>query len=64
MAVRLLQWLAGGGGVVIAEKLQSFEEAANAYAREGGFVDWARQCLFYWTQRRASRLPMGASVSS
>lgn len=47
MAVRLLQWLAGGAGVIIPEKLQSFEEAANAYAREGGFVDWARQCLFY-----------------
>ena len=47
MAVRLLQWLAAGGGVVVAEKLESFEEAANAYAREGGFVDWARQCLFY-----------------
>ena len=47
MAVRLLQWLAGGAGVINSEKLQSFEEAANAYAREGGFVDWARECLFY-----------------
>lgn len=47
MALRLLQWLAAGAGTVTAEKLQSFEEAANAYASEGGFVDWARQSLFY-----------------
>jgi PglZ domain len=47
MAVRLLQWLAAGAGVVNTEKAQSFEDAVNTYAREGGFVDWARQCLFY-----------------
>jgi hypothetical protein len=47
MAVRLLQWLAACGGDTGKERLQSFEEAANAYARGGGFVDWARQSFFH-----------------
>jgi hypothetical protein len=47
MALRLLKWLVVLGGSLNNEQMQSFEEAANTYAREGGFVDWARQSLFY-----------------
>ena len=45
MALRLAGWLATRrcGG---AASRQSFGEAARAYRSEGGFVDWARTCLW------------------
>ncbi len=45
MALRLAGWLAARrrGG---APSRQSFGEAARAYRSEGGFVDWARTCLW------------------
>lgn len=41
MSLRLLRWLA-----TEPAKYQNFEEAALAYARDGGFVDRARQALY------------------
>jgi hypothetical protein len=47
MAVRIVQWLSTGGRPGADPGLQSLEDAALAYARDGGFVDWARQSLYY-----------------
>jgi len=47
MAVRIVQWLRTGGQPGADPELQSLEDAALAYARDGGFVDWARQSLYY-----------------
>jgi hypothetical protein len=41
MAMRLLRWLVRGADAAVG----SFEEAALAYARDGGFVDWARHSI-------------------
>ena len=53
MALRLAGWLAarrrGGEG-----SRQSFGEAARAYRSAGGFVDWARTCL--WDGDSSQRL--------
>lgn len=47
MAVRIVQWLRTAGRPGVDPVLQSLEDAALAYARDGGFVDWARQSLYY-----------------
>ena len=47
MAVRIVQWLRTAGRPGVDPELQSLEDAALAYARDGGFVDWARQSLYY-----------------
>ena len=44
MAVRLLRWLAKAGGKD-AHRSASFGKAAERYAAEGGWVDWARTVL-------------------
>ncbi|MYN63593.1 MAG: BREX-2 system phosphatase PglZ [Acidobacteria bacterium] len=45
MALRLAGWLAARRGGVAASR-QSFGEATRAYRFAGGFVDWARTCLW------------------
>ena len=47
MAMRIVQWLRTGPQPGAEPALESFEDAALAYARDGGFVDWARQSLYY-----------------
>jgi hypothetical protein len=47
MAVRIVQWLRTGRRPGTEPELQSLEDAGLAYARDGGFVDWARQSLYY-----------------
>jgi hypothetical protein len=47
MAMRIVQWLRTGQRPGIEPELQSLEDAALSYARDGGFVDWARQSLYY-----------------
>jgi hypothetical protein len=47
MAMRIIQWLRADTRSGTAPVLQSFEDAALIYARDGGFVDWARQSLYY-----------------
>ncbi|MCC5841551.1 MAG: BREX-2 system phosphatase PglZ [Opitutales bacterium] len=42
MALRLLVWLQGDGGAPAADDLPGF---AEAYHRDGGFLDWARNRL-------------------
>lgn len=44
MAMRLVRWQARRQQTAPAEP-QSFAEAADAYLREGGFIDWARLSL-------------------
>jgi len=46
MAIRLLRWLAAPVGANPVSTIESFEDLATAYARDGGFADWARQTLF------------------
>jgi hypothetical protein len=40
MAVRLVRWLR-----TKHEDVQSFDQAARSYARDGGYVDWARRAI-------------------
>jgi hypothetical protein len=47
MAIRLLRWLAVPGEANPVSRIESFEDLATSYARDGGFVDWARQTLFF-----------------
>lgn len=42
MSLRLLGWLLQRK----ENKSTSFEQAAKSYASDGGFVDWARHCLY------------------
>lgn len=46
MAIRLFRWLVLAAEPSPEQSLESLEDLAIAYAREGGFVDWARQTLF------------------
>lgn len=46
MAIRVVRWLAATHAN-IEPTLESFEDLAMAYAQEGGFLDWARQALFF-----------------
>jgi hypothetical protein len=47
MAIRLVGWLAAGPRASQEPTIESFEDLAIAYARDGGFLDWARQTLFF-----------------
>jgi hypothetical protein len=47
MAIRLMSWLAMVPSSDKQNGIESFEQIANDYARDGGFVDWARQTLFF-----------------
>jgi hypothetical protein len=47
MAMRIVQWLRTGLRPGTEPEFQSLEDAALTYARDGGFVDWARQSLYY-----------------
>lgn len=47
MAIRLVRWLAASSQASEQPALESFEDLAIAYARDGGFLDWARQALFF-----------------
>lgn len=47
MAIRLMSWLATSPSSDKQKAIESFEQIANDYARDGGFVDWARQTLFF-----------------
>lgn len=42
MSLRLLHWLTG----FIGSESSSFEQSAQGYATDGGFVDWARNHLY------------------
>ena len=47
MAIRLMSWLAATPRPGREDPTESFEQMATDYARDGGFVDWARQTLFF-----------------
>ena len=47
MAIRLVAWLAASSQTIHEPILEGFEDMAIAYARDGGFLDWARQALFF-----------------
>lgn len=47
MAVRLVRWFATATEASQQRDIESFEDLAVGYARDGGFVDWARQALFF-----------------
>ena len=48
MAMRIVQWLRTVRRPGTEPELQSLEDAKrSAYARDGGFVDWARESLYY-----------------
>jgi hypothetical protein len=47
MAIRLLRWFSQPTESPLEQPIESLEDLAASYAREGGFVDWARQTLFF-----------------
>jgi len=47
MAIRLVGWLPPASEASQKPNIESFEDLAMAYSRDGGFLDWARQELSF-----------------